>query len=175
MRSVLSTFVGAVILIGSAQLVFSQRQRASPHEKVEATIGGKKITIDYGRPYKKGREIFGKLEPYGKVWRTGADEATTLTTEGDLMIGSIHVPAGTYSLFTIPDEKEWTLVVNKVAKQWGAFKYDQAMDLGRTKMKIEKVPAVEQLTIAITPKGANAGELSVAWDTTKAVAPIMTH
>lgn len=175
MRSVLSTFVGAAILIGSAQLVFSQRQRASPHEKVEATVGGKKITIEYGRPFKKGREIFGKLEPYGKVWRTGADEATTLTTEGDLMIGSIHVPAGTYALFTIPDEKEWTLVVNKVAKQWGAFKYDASMDLGRTKMKVEKVPVVEQLTIAITAKSGNAGELSVAWDATKAVAPITAH
>jgi hypothetical protein len=172
---VLSTLVGASLLIGSAQLLLSQGKRASPHEKVEGTIAGKKITIEYGRPYKKGREIFGKLEPYGKVWRTGADEATTLTTEADLMVGSIHVPAGTYSLFTIPEANEWTLVLNKVPKQWGAFKYDEKMDLGRTKMKVEKTPEVEQLTIAITPKNGNTGELSIAWDTTKAVVPIMVH
>lgn len=175
MRTILSTVVGAVILIGSVQLVFSQRQRASPHDKLEASIAGKKVTIEYGRPYMKGREVFGKLEAYGKVWRTGADEATTLTTEADLMIGSIHVPAGTYALFTIPDPKEWTLILNKTAKQWGAFKYDEGTDLGRTKMKVEKIPAAEQLTIAITPKGGNAGELSIAWDTTKAVVPITAH
>ena len=171
MRKVLFTFVGIAMLIGAAQLVFSQRQRASPHEKQEFRVSGKKITIEYGRPFKKGREIFGKLEPYGKVWRTGADEATTLTTESDLMIGSIHVPAGTYALFTIPDATEWTFILNKTPKQWGAFKYDEKMDLGRTQMKVEKVPEVEQLTINISPKG----ELSVAWDTTKATVPIMVH
>jgi hypothetical protein len=102
-------------------LVAQERKRASPHETTSATIGGKKVTIEYGRPYKKNREIFGGLVPYGEVWRTGADEATVLTTEGDLMIGKLHVPKGTYSLFTVPAKEEWTLVVNKTAKQWGAY------------------------------------------------------
>jgi len=171
MRKALTTFVGIALLIGAAGLVFSQRQRASPHEKQDFKVSGKKITIEYGRPYKKGRDIFGGLEAYGKVWRTGADEATTFSTEADLMVGSLHVPAGTYSLFTLPGETEWTLILNKVASQWGAFKYDEKMDLGRTKMKVQKVPVVEQLTINITPQG----ELSVAWDTTKATVPITVH
>jgi hypothetical protein len=122
----------------------------------------------------KGRAIFGKLEPYGKVWRTGADEATILTTDKDLMVGKIHVPAGSYSLFTIPGEKEWTLVLNKTAKQWGAFKYDQAMDLGRSPMKVEKVAPVETLTIAIEGSGTR-GTLKVSWETTAVSVPIMVH
>ena len=109
------------------------------HESTSGTIAGKKISVEYGRPYKKGRKIFGGLEPLGKVWRTGADEATTFTTEADLMVGEIHVPAGTYSLFTIPDDGKWTLVLNKTAKQWGAFEYDQGQDLGRTPMKVSSV------------------------------------
>ena len=171
MRKTLTTVVGIAILIGAAPLVFSQRQRASPHEKQDFKVSGKKITIEYGRPYMKGRTIFGSLEAYGKVWRTGADEATTFTTEADLMVGSLHVPAGTYALFTIPGESEWTLILNKTSKQWGAFKYDEKMDLGRAKMKVQKVPAVEQLTIDITPQG----ELSIAWETTKATVPIVVH
>ena len=92
------------ILLVSAALslcTIAWAQRKSPHESSSGTIAGKKITIEYGRPYKKGRKIFGGLEPLGKVWRTGADEATTLTTEADLMVGGIHVPAGVYGLFTI--------------------------------------------------------------------------
>src|SRR5512145_2598141 len=115
MRKVLMLMSGLGLLLGSAALIQAQRQRVSPHETVSAVIGGKKVTIEYGRPSKKGREIFGKLVPYDQVWRAGADEATTITTEGDLMIGSLHVPAGTYALFTIPTQSEWTLIVNKTA------------------------------------------------------------
>jgi len=155
--------------------VIGQRQRASAHESVTATLNGKKVTIEYGRPQMKGREIFGKLVPYGQVWRTGADEATTLTTEGDLMLGSLHVPAGTYALFTIPGEKEWTLIVNKTAKQWGAFKYDQAADLGRVKMAVKSLASpVEVFTIAIEAQGGK-GELKMHWDKTEASIPIMMH
>lgn len=153
-----------------------KKERASPHEEVSAAINGKKITISYGRPFKKGRVIFGGLEPWGKVWRTGADEATTFTTEADLMVGPLHVVAGTYSLFTIPNEKEWTLVLNKEAKQWGAFKYNQAMDYGRAAMKVARTSApVEQLTISIDKKGDHEGVLKVAWDETAASIDIMVH
>ena len=178
MKTTIRAIILTSVALSLAALVWAQAQekRASPHETISAAIAGKKITIEYGRPYKKGRNIFGGLEPLGKVWRTGADEATTLTTEADLMIGNIHLPAGTYGLFTIPNEKEWTLVLNKVAKQWGAFKYDEKQDLGRTPMQVKKLSApVEQLTITIEPKGKSDGTLKIAWDTTEATVGLMVH
>ena len=154
----------------------AQEQRKSPHESTSGVIAGKTITIEYGRPYKKGREIYGGLVPFKKVWRTGADEATTLTTEADLMVGDVHVPKGTYSLFTIPAENEWTLVLNKTAKQWGAFSYDSGQDLGRTAMKVSGLDApLEQLTITIEPTTGNQGTLKIAWDQTLATANIVVH
>jgi hypothetical protein len=166
--------LAAAAALGSVSA--QDRKPASPRDTATATIGGNKITIDYGRPYKKGRAIFGGLVPWNEVWRTGANEATTLTTGADLMIGKLHVPKGTYSMFTIPTEKEWTLVVNKAAKQWGAFKYDESQDLGRTPMQVQTgQPEVEQFTISIEPKGAKAGVLKVAWDTTVAQVPITVH
>lgn len=165
----------AVGLTAGAVLLAQPEKRVSPHETVSEVIGGKKITIEYGRPYKKGREIFGGLVPYGKVWRTGADEATVLTTEADLMIGSLHVPKGSYSLFTIPDKSSWTLVVNKIAKQWGAFKYDESQDLGRVKLTPTTGPEVEQFTISITKADGQKGSLTMKWDKTVVSAPIMVH
>lgn len=176
--------LSSLVLLSLSSLVVAQdatqsgakKKPVSPHEEVSATINGKKITISYGRPYKKGRVIFGGLEPWGKVWRTGADEATTLTTDGDLMIGPLHVIAGTYSLFTIPNEKEWTLVLNRTAKQWGAFKYDQAMDYGRAAMTVAKTKEpVEQMTIAMEKKSDHEAVLKVMWDETVASIDVMVH
>ena len=169
-----------ILLVSAAlslrTIAWAQDQRKSPHESTSGIIAGKKITIEYGRPYKKGRKIFGGLEPLGKVWRTGADEATTLTTEADLMVGGIHVPAGTYGLFTIPDDGKWTLVLNKTAKQWGAFDYDESQDLGRTAMKVSSLDSpLEQLTITIEPTSGDNGVLKVAWDQTVATVDIMVH
>lgn len=155
-------------------LVFAQ-ERVSPHEKVTATIAGKKITIDYGRPSVKGRKIFGALVPFGEVWRTGADEATILTTEGDLMIGSLHVPAGSYSVFTLPTQKEWTLILNKQVKQWGAFKYDAKADFGRAPMKVTHGGNTEKFTIEIEPKGGSGAVLKMMWADTTASVDIMMH
>jgi hypothetical protein len=146
-------------------VVRAEEKRASPHEQASAAIGGKKVAIQYGRPYKKGRPIFGALVPYGQIWRTGADEATTLTTEGDLTIGTLRVPKGTYALFTLPGKTEWTLVVNKTAKQWGAFSYDAKADLGRVPMKVAASAApVEQFTIAVEAAGERKGTLKLSWD-----------
>jgi len=181
MRKPVACFAGALfILLGVLGIAQTSKQLkvgkgGSPHDELIATIAGKKITITYGRPFKKERAIFGGLVPYGQVWRTGADEATTLATEADLMVGSLHVPAGEYGLFTIPAEKEWTLVLNKTAKQWGAFKYDQKMDLGRVPMKVSTAAPVEQLTITLQGTGGNRGVLKISWDTVSASADLMVH
>jgi hypothetical protein len=146
----------------------ADKPRKSPHEQASAVLAAKKVTIDYGRPFKKGRKIFGELVPLDAVWRTGADEATVLTTATDLTIGTLRVPAGSYSLFTIPGAKGWTLIVNKVVKQWGAFAYDAKQDLGRVPMTAAAGPPVEQFTIALEPAGDKKLTLKMSWDTTVA-------
>ena len=127
----------------------------SPHVRSEWTIDGANISIEYGRPALKGREV-SALAPTGQVWRTGADEATTLKTDKMLMFGSLHLAAGTYTLYTLPTEKGWQLIVNKQTGQWGTV-YDEKQDAGRVPMTVGKTTApVEQLTISIddTPAGA---------------------
>lgn len=152
---------------------------ASPHDSASVTLGGKTVTITYGRPYMKGRKIFGGLVPFGKVWRTGADDATTFTTDGDLMLGTLHVPAGTYALFTIPGEKEWTVILNKVAKTWGAYEYEKnkAQDLGTTTGTVSHpaTPPFEQFTIGFEEASGNKATLVLTWDTTRVSVPVMVH
>lgn len=165
----LTALMCTAAVVAAAGLTRADDKRASPHEQTSISLNGKKITISYGRPYKKGRAIFGELVPLGQVWRTGADEATTLTTEADLTIGALAVPKGTYALFTVPGEKDWTLVVNKDPKQWGAYSYDQKKDLGRTPMKLAAAaPPVEQFTIALEPAGKGGATLKLSWDKTAA-------
>ncbi len=153
----------------------AQEKRVSPHEKTSATVGKATITVEYGRPYLKGRKaVGGALVPYGKVWRTGADEATTLTTTGDLTIGNLAVPAGTYALFTLPSESGWKLIVSKNAKQWGAFSYKESEDLGRVNMAVKHLSApVEQFTISLDAGGGNRAVLKMAWEQTEVTAPIV--
>ena len=150
------------------------KKRASPHETISATLGGKKITITYGRPYLRGRKAWGgDLVPYDKVWRTGADEATKLTTEADIQIGDLKVPAGSYALFTLPKQGSAQLIVNKVADQLGAFDYDESKDLGRTALKIEDTPnAVEEFTMQLAPSAGNALLLTLEWEKTRGSAVI---
>lgn len=154
----------------------AQKAPASPRDSVKATIGNAVVAVNYGRPSKRGREIFGGLNDmkWGMVWRMGANEATTLTTTKDLMIGSLHVPAGSYTLRVLLEESgKWQLIVNKQTGQWGT-EYKPEMDLGRVPMTVTKTPAVtEMMEIKVTP-GAKAGELSVTWDHFKAVVPITT-
>ncbi|MDX2267723.1 MAG: DUF2911 domain-containing protein [Bryobacter sp.] len=178
MRKVASLFT-LTALFALSVVSLPAQGRKSPHEKVEATHEGKPITIEYGRPSKKGRKIFGGLVPYGKVWRTGADERTLITLPTDVMFGSLHVPAGSYSLWTVPGEKEWQLVVNKQAKGWGAdWDYETKIkpeEVGRAPMKVSTIPAVEQFTIKLLPRGENHFDLVMEWDTTRAVLDVMMH
>src|SRR5262245_15328723 len=167
LNRVLYVLAALVALIGMDD--DAQGNRVSPHETVELTINGKKFTVTYVRPYMKGRKVVGgDLVPYGNVWRTGADEATVLTTEADLTIGSLAIPKGSYSIFTLPSEAGWKLIVNKVDKQWGAFKYDEKQDLGRVDMKVGKTRApVEQFTITLANAG-NGGIMKLEWENTSA-------
>jgi hypothetical protein len=141
----------------------------SPPAKAEATLDGKKVTVDYSAPSKRNRAIMGGLVPYGQVWRTGANAATTLTTEADLMIGTLHVPKGTYTLYSIPGEKEWTLIVNKQNGQWGT-EYNAAQDLGRVTMTVTPVKdTVETFVIGI------GKTLTLTWENTRASVPVAVH
>lgn len=103
-------------------------KRKSKNGKTEGTIAGVAVTVEYGRPNVAGREIWGKLVPYGQVWRTGADEATTVTFAKDVLVEGQKLAAGTYALFTIPGASEWTVIFNKTAEQWGAYDYDAKQD-----------------------------------------------
>ena len=160
-------------LVAASFVLAQDKPRVSPHETINADIDGSAVTIVYGRPYTKDpksgapRKIWGELVPFGKVWRTGADEATLLTTKGSLDIGGTTVPAGTYSLFTLPEASGGKLIVNKQTGQWGT-KYDEKQDLARIDMKKETVDkAVDQFTIAIEKNPAGGGTLKLTWENTQ--------
>jgi hypothetical protein len=141
----------------------------SPHVKTAWTVDKANISIEYGRPFLKGRSLE-TVAPSGREWRTGADEATTLVTDQPLTFGDLKVPAGTYTLYTVPGAQSWQLVVSKKTGQWG-IPYPKGEDLGRAPMTVGKTKApVEQLTFAIddTPAG---GTLRVEWGTTSASIP----
>jgi hypothetical protein len=160
-------FASTALLLGCVTYSFAQPSHPnSPHDTVRASG----ITVTYGRPYKKNREIFGKLEPYGKVYRVGADEATTITFAKDVTFGGKAVKAGTYTLFAIPNATSWTVILNSQLGQWGAFKYDQYKDkdVVHVDVPVTKLSTpVEQLTI-----GVAGGDLNISWDVVKVAVPV---
>lgn len=139
----------------------------SPPDSVKASVAGAALAVRYSRPSMRGRVIFGSVVPWNRVWRTGANAATTLETSADLIIGGTTIPAGQYSLWTIPAPSGWTLIVNRNTGQWGTD-YDAKYDLARLDMQVER-PAqpVEQLTIAIEPRDPG-GVLKLEWERTRA-------
>ena len=142
-------------------------KRPSPPGTAEVTLKNKKVTIDYSRPSLKGRKVGQELAPYGKVWRTGANEATALNTEIDLTIGGAKVPAGKYTLYTLPSEGTWKLIINKQTGQWGT-QYDEAQDLARVDMKKTSLPqSVEQFTISFDKKNETTADLNLDWENTR--------
>lgn len=149
----------------------------SPRDTVRGSVGGASLLVDYGRPSKRGREVFGNVVPWGAVWRTGANAATQFRTDRDLVVGSLTVPAGTYTLWTLPTPAGWQLIVNSQTGQWGTA-YDAARDLGRVAASAEALAEpVEVFTIAIsTAVGVSApagmgGVLTFAWDRTRVSVP----
>jgi hypothetical protein len=142
-------------------------KRPSPPGTADCTINGKKVTIEYSRPYLKGRKLGTDLAPYGKVWRTGANEATTLTTAIALDIGGAKVPAGTYTLYTLPSEGTWKLIINKQTGQSGT-EYHPEQDLARVDMKKQEITVpVEQFTIALDQDSNSSADLNLEWEKTR--------
>jgi hypothetical protein len=143
--------------------------RPSPPAKAECKlVGGKTITVDYASPRAKGRKIYGGLVPYGQIWRAGANEATKLVADTDLAVGGTTVPAGSYTIFTIPNADKWTLVISKKTGEWGTDYPGPREDLARIEMKVSKLPSpLENFTIAFDQNSAGC-TLNLDWETTRA-------
>jgi len=159
--------VGAVIVLG-CRGARAQGGRISPHETTMATVDGSAMSIEYGRPSTRGRTIFGRLVPYGDIWCPGADEATMLSTTRPLQMGQLAVPAGEYSLWILPTESAWTLILNKDAHTFHT-NHRASRDLGRVVLERRTLTSpVEQLTFAIEPNSSGpGGHIVMSWATTE--------
>jgi len=176
MKNLKSSLIIIGLLAGALPLM-AQGKRVSPHETTGAVIDGNRVTVVYGRPYTKDphsgaiRKIWGGLVPYGEVWRTGADEATLLITQKPIKIGGTTVPAGAYSLFTLPNEDGTAkLIINKQIGQWGVGpgSYDEAQDLARVDLKKDALDTpVDQFTMAVGKNPSGGGVLKLVWETTQ--------
>ena len=171
MRNATLPRLGALLLLVSlagASLHARQRPRASPHESVSGTVDGSEITMTYGRPYMRGRTIFGGLIPYGRVCCPGADEATTLDSTRPLRLGDVTVPPGPHTIWLLPTSEAWTLIVSKDPSGFHT-NYHADADLGRIQLRTRGLDApVEQLTFTIdkNPTGSG-GLLTMRWETTE--------
>lgn len=164
--AVVVLFVLALCLISSAE---DKSKRPSPPEQAQCKFSdGKTITVDYSSPRAKGRKIFGELVPYGQVWRTGANEATTFVTSTGVTSEGRDVPAGNYTIFTVPEQNKWTLIVNKKTGEWGVpYKYESE-ELVRIPMSVSKTSSpVENFTIKFD-QGGNDCTLNISWEETQA-------
>jgi hypothetical protein len=156
---------------------FAERERAgqalrvfSPRDTVRAVVNGAHVMVDYGRPALRGRTIFGNVVPWNEVWRTGANAATQLITDKELVFGATKVPPGTYSVFTLPSQKTWLLIINRQYGQWGTI-YDQSKDLARIPLTVTHLKnPVDRFTFDIASRGS-VGVLQYKWERTEASIP----
>ena len=157
------------------QLIYSQealKPQLSPTAVVTARYKNTYLKITYSRPQKRGREIFGELVPFGKVWRTGANEATEITITQDILINAILLKAGTYSIFTVPDRIKWTIIVNRDVGLWGDYNYNPRTDVMRFDVAVETMnETYEPFTIAVEQNNDRA-EMKMMWDKIKVTIPI---
>jgi Protein of unknown function (DUF2911) len=167
-----ATLAAVLATDASAQQPGQPRPILSPRDTVTLELGtGRRIYIDYGRPSMRGRRIMGGLVPYGRVWRTGANAATTLVTDVDLELGGTAVPRGTYTLYTIPTPAGWTLIVNRQTGQWGT-QYESARDFARIPMQVTPLrQLVEQFTMELERTRGGTGTLALSWERTRASVP----
>jgi hypothetical protein len=183
MNKIKTSVVLAALIFGTASLMAQQKKAAStggvsPHETTSAVVDGNRVTIVYGRPFTKdpksgeARKIWGTLVPYGKVWRTGSDESTLLITQKPISLGGTTIPAGAYSLYTMPNEDGTAkLIVNKQIGQWGT-QYDEGQDLARVDLKKESSNApVDQFTMSVSKDPAGGGVIRMVWENTQFSVP----
>ncbi len=159
----------AIATFASAQMGHDKSKRPSPPASATCKFSnGKTVKIDYSSPRAKGRKIFGGLVPYGEVWRTGANEATTFVSDVTVNVGGKDVPAGSYTIFTVPEADKWTLIINKKTGEWGIpYKYESD-ELARVPMSVSKMSApVEDFTIAFEQAGSKC-TLRMEWENTSA-------
>jgi hypothetical protein len=154
-------------LLASAQQ--DQSKRPSPAAQAQCKFSdGKTIKTDYSSPRVKGRKIFGGLVPYGQVWRTGANDATTLVTDTNLNLGGKDIPAGSYTIFTIPNADKWTLIISKKMGEWGIPYPGEGEDFVRVDMRVSQLPSpVENFTVGFDQTGSTCA-MHVDWETTRA-------
>lgn len=165
--------VSALLAIAFTTVAMAQMSggKAKPSPAASATCdlgGGKSIKTDYSSPRMRGRKIYGDLVPFGEVWRTGANEATTFVPSTDVEVGGKNVPAASYTIFTVPNADQWKLIINKKTGEWGIpYKYESD-ELARVPMKVSKLPSsVEDFTISYVKSG-NGCTMQIDWETTRA-------
>jgi Protein of unknown function (DUF2911) len=167
--------VAVVLVLAALSVAFAQNNKPPASPRGEASISfadGKKITVDYGRPYMRNRKIMGELVPYGKVWRTGANAATGFVTDAAITIGGTSIPAGKYTMYTVPGENEWRIVINKQTGQWGT-EYHEEQDFARILAQPSKLPqATDQFTISFEKRGPNAAIMKMEWENTSVAVDI---
>lgn len=160
----------ALLFAGGSVFAQSPAPQAQAPKSPRVTAEGANVEVAYGQPSKKGRVIFGELVPYGQVWRTGANKSTDITFKKDVTFGGKKVSAGTYALFTIPGEKEWTVILNSQPAQGGAFEYEKTKAKNVAEVKVaakNNAPEAEKLTISVP-----AGKLVIHWDKTEVSVPM---
>ena len=154
-------FLSPILVLGQSQLI----PASSSKQKIIQDFGLGKITVTYSRPNVKGRVIFGGINPYGQVWRTGANEATTINFSENVILEGQKVPAGSYSLFTIPEKDAWTIILNKTVEQWGAYSYNKDLDLLRVFVKpIKNKVRTETFTIIFQNNTTKSTDMNLVWD-----------
>lgn len=169
----LGLFALALLLAAPAAEAQQQKPPLSPRDTARMETSAGKVFVDYGRPSMRGRKIMGGLVPWGQVWRTGANKATHLVTSADLQLGGVHLPKGTYTLYTLPSPGGWQLIVNRQTGQWGT-QYDPAQDVARIPMRVSRTKSpVEKFTIALDPGKNGKGELALLWESTRASVPLV--
>lgn len=154
--------------------VESKEARVSPLASMRTRIGVTDVTVTYGSPEVKGRKVWGELVPYNKVWRTGANECTKIDFSTDVMINDKTVPAGKYGLFTIPTETEWTVILNSVSEQWGAYKYDESKDVMRFNVTPKEIGHHERLVVIANDLSESSGTINIEWEKLKISFPVKT-
>jgi hypothetical protein len=162
-KALITTF--ALVMATSAFAQQLRTPRPSPQASLTQTVGLTDVTIKYSRPGVKGRTILGDLVPYDKVWRTGANEATTITFSDDVTVEGQKLPKGTYSLHTIPGRDQWTVIFNSVGEQWGSYSYDATKDVVRVNVKPQTAPHMEWMNFEIPQLTTDTAQIVLRWGT----------